>query len=47
MQLSEGHVGVFNLPSYVEAEPLFLKFPQIYQVQMTSVKFIWTIIPLY
>lgn len=27
MQLSEGHVGVLNLPSYVEAELLFLRFP--------------------
>lgn len=42
MQCGEGHVGVFNLPSYVEAELLFLRFSPTYQVQTTSAKFIYS-----
>lgn len=44
MQCGEGGVGVLNLPSYVEAELLFLRFPPTYQVQVTSAKFILAII---
>lgn len=44
MQCGEGGVGVLNLPSYVEAELLFLRFLPTYQVQVTSAKFILAII---
>lgn len=47
MQSGEDQVGVFCLPTYVEAELLLLRFPQTHQAQMTSVKFILTIISLY